>query len=81
MESDMRHQINTDRYVWVHGKQPKGTGMWAFEVTRRVEYADCVKNETAVRFAPRPMSFTEAKAWVRHNLAGNRDIVTVSVGS
>lgn len=77
----MRHSISTAKYASVHGKQPKGRGMWAFEIVRSVEYHDGRREESAPSFVPYEMSLTEAKRWVRHNTAGQRDIVTIHVAA
>jgi hypothetical protein len=77
----MRHSISTAKYVFAHGKEPKGHGTWAFTVDRSVEYHDGRREERSTYFAPREMSYTEAKRWIRHNVAGQRDIVTISVAS
>ena len=79
MEITVTLSIDTAAYVRSHGRQPKGTGAWGFEVVRYVQYADRAVNETSVVFAPDGRTLVEAKRWVRHNLAGQRDIVGVSV--
>ena len=77
----MRHSISTRKYEFAHGRAPKGTGTWAFDIDRYVQYADGGREETTTVFAPRSMFYTEAKRWVRHNVAGERDIVTIHVAT
>lgn len=49
----MKTEINTSQYVRSHGKQPKGTGCWAFGIRDKVV------------FAPTLMSLTDAIKWAR----------------
>jgi hypothetical protein len=75
----MAISFDTAAFVRSHGKAPKGNGIWGFEVTRRVQYANGSACETSAMFTPRAMSFMEAKVWARHKFAGDRAIEGVSV--
>lgn len=74
-------RIESNRYQFAHGREPRGFGLWAFEVTERVERADGFVTETRTVFTPRPMSFRDAKHWVRHQVRGSRSVCKVEVGS
>jgi len=43
--------VDTSKYKGVHGKEPKGNGMWAFEVGGEEI------------FTPSKMSYADAKKW------------------
>lgn len=45
--------VEPGRYVRVHGKQPKGEGMWAFQIG---------KEEL---FTPKVMKYTDAVKWAK----------------
>jgi hypothetical protein len=65
-------EFSTSEYEFAHGRRPIGRGQWAFMVEGR---PDAV-------WAPRDLTLTEAKAWMRRELAGTVDgVVFVSVGS
>ncbi len=49
----MATEFCTRSFVRSHGKQPKGFGVWAFDVGGEWH------------FTPRAMTFTDAKAWIR----------------
>lgn len=75
----MTVRFDTAAFVRSHGKAPKGTGVWGFEVFRREEFCTGSRTVSDVVFTPRQMSFSEAKAWARHQFAGRRDVEAVSV--
>jgi hypothetical protein len=54
--------IETYRYVAAHGKQPRGTGYWAFE--RESSH----NKPVALLWAPPLLTYREAAAWCRREL-------------
>lgn len=64
----MAIQFETRAYEFAHGRKPRGFGMWAFEV-------DHEDGRHQVVWAPRSMQFSEAKAWMRMNLASSLAVV------
>ena len=77
----MSTTIDTAAFFRAHFRQPKGDGVWGFEIARRVQYANGSAVETAAVFTPRAMSFTEAKVWIRHKVRGQHDVESVSVAA
>lgn len=58
----MAIQIRTERYEFCHGYKPAGTGTWAFR--REASHGQ----PEALITAPRGLTLTQAKAWVRRYL-------------
>ena len=69
--------FNVSKFQAAHFRKPKGFGVWAFEVERRVERADGFVNEVEVVFAPCAMSFQDAKRWFRASVM-DRSVSQVS---
>jgi len=50
--------VCTQKFENSHGKAPKGRGMWGFNVRD-------FNGNVDLRFAPHPMTFTEARRWIK----------------
>lgn len=55
-------RFSTREFFRSHGKEPRGRGSWAFQV----------EDTTKVVFSP-SMTFSEAKAWMRKQVAAARN--------
>lgn len=58
--------VNTSKYKGVHGKEPKGNGIWAFSVGGE---------ET---MTPQAMSYTDAVKWAS-NIAKEKKLYSIEV--
>ena len=63
--------IETTQYVFSHGKAPRGTGTWAFDLLRQGKWSTV--------FAPGMMSLTEAKRWVLQEARSLSDVTAIQV--
>ena len=61
----MKHSVDTSKYVWAHGKQPRGWGLWFF--------GDWNENWT-FEFTG---SYTEAKKAALQAAKGHDEFVTI----
>lgn len=64
-------KIETSQYINAHGKAPRGTGTWAFDLLRQ-------GNRSTV-FAPRGMSLSEAKRWALDESRRLGDVTEIQV--
>lgn len=64
--------IQTENYVFAHGKKPRGVGMWAFDFGRAGAWT--------TEFAPHQMAYSEAAAWAK-KFAKQLGATRVSVAS
>jgi hypothetical protein len=58
----MAIQFHTEQFEFSHGRKPKGHGSWAF--VRRASH----NQSEQTMFAPRNMTFAEARTWCRRTL-------------
>jgi hypothetical protein len=56
--------VDPSKYIRVHGKAPKGTGIWAFEI------------DGEAMLTPRPMSYSDAQKWAKEK-AGEKKAKTI----
>ena len=56
----MKFTIDNSAFVRSHGKQPAGTGCWAFEI-----HDDSSRKVVRVVFCPGPHTLTAAKKWLK----------------
>jgi hypothetical protein len=62
----MKLTIDNSAFVRSHGKQPTGTGCWAFEI-----HDDSSRKVVRVVFCPGPHTLTAAKKWLKTWVAKN----------
>jgi len=58
--------VNPSKYIRAHGKNPTGSGVWAFEIAGKEE------------MTPKAMSYTDAKKWAE-DMAKEKKVDTVYV--
>ncbi len=63
--------IETSQYQFAHGKTPRGTGRWAFDLRRH--------GQQSTVFAPGMMSLGEAKRWVLQEARRLGDVTSIQV--
>ena len=72
-------EFNTSKYMGAHGKEPKGTGVWAFKVgdeefmTKSMSYADA-KKEAAKKAKEKGARFVTVLSEFKKELEENKDI-------
>ena len=64
-------KIETSQYVFSHGKAPRGTGRWAFDLRRRGQWSTV--------FVPGVMSLSEAKRWMVQEARRLGDVTEIQV--
>lgn len=58
--------VSTSKYKGAHGKEPKGNGMWAFEIGGEEVFTD------------KAMNYSDAKKWAI-NQAKEKDVNVINV--
>lgn len=64
-------KIETNSFVRSHGKQPRGYGMWGFEVTH-------TDGREEIVFVPHSMAYTDAKRWIKANRAATVEFIATA---